>query len=57
MIVNRGWDVGGERAGAQLRPSGNNGVRDGDPYGVQGLAKSGGVAGRNSQPFWDQYLL
>ena len=52
MIVNRGGDdVGGKRGGAQPRPSGNSGVRGGDPYGVQGLARSGGVAGRNSQLF------
>ena len=57
MIVNRGGDVSGKRGVAEPRPSGNSGVKGGDPYGVQGLARSGGVAGRNSQLFWDQYLL
>ena len=57
MIMNRGGDVSGKRGVAEPRPSGNSGVKGGDPYGVQGLARSGGVAGRNSQLFWDQYLL
>ena len=53
IIVNRVGDVSGERAGAELRPCGTNFVVGDDPCGVQGLAKSGGVSGRNSLLFWD----